>query len=164
MIGIDFAEIFRDFPPEVGTALIAMLPIAELRGAIPIAIFEFDLVWWKAALFAIFGNLIPVVFIVFLIDPISHFLRKRIVFFDRFFTWLFDRTQKKFYDKHKKFGDFALILFVAIPLPVTGAWTGSLAAFLFGIPAKKALPFITIGVIIAAVIVTVLSMGVFTIF
>ena len=82
-------------------------------------------------------------------------------FFNRFFTYLFERTRKKHNGKFEKWGALALITFVAIPLPVTGGWSGALAAFVFGIPFKKALPLIFLGVIIAGAIVTGLSLGVF---
>ncbi len=161
MLGIDVVELFKDFPPEVAVFVISMLPISELRGAIP-AGHAWELVWWQTALIAIVGNMIPVIFILWFIEPVSKFLRKYSKTLDKFFIWLFERTRKKFYKKHERWGDAALILFVAIPLPVTGAWTGSLAAWLFGIEYKKALPLITIGVIIAATIVTLLSLGIFS--
>ena len=85
-------------------------------------------------------------------------------FFDKFFTFLFERTRRKHSKKFEKWGALALITFVAIPLPITGGWSGALAAFVFGIPFKKALPLIFSGVIIAGVIVTGLtglSLGVF---
>ncbi len=160
---LDWVELFKNVPPEVATATIAMIPIAELRGAIPVALGAYDLAWWEVYFLAVIGNLVPVVFILWLIEPVSKFLRRWKIF-DKFFEWLFARTRKKFYAKHEKWGDFALITFVAIPLPVTGAWTGSLAAFLFGINPKKALPLITLGVIIAGVIVTIISLGIFNIF
>ncbi len=161
---IDLTHYFDGFSPELATTLLAMLPIAELRGAIPAGIGGWGLDWWVAAPLAIIGNMIPVFFILWWIEPVSKWLRKHFAFFDRFFEWLFERTRKKFYNKYEKWGNLALIVFVAIPLPVTGAWTGSLAAFLFGIPFKKALPLITVGVIIASIIVTLLTVGAVAIF
>ncbi|PIW36900.1 MAG: ligand-binding protein SH3 [Candidatus Kerfeldbacteria bacterium CG15_BIG_FIL_POST_REV_8_21_14_020_45_12] len=163
MTGINFVQWFVNFPPELATGIIAMLPIAELRGAIPAGL-VMGLSWQQAAFYAVIGNLIPVVIIVYVIEPVSNFLRQRVPIFDRFFTWLFARTREKFYEKHAKWGDFALVVFVAIPLPVTGAWTGALASWLFGIAPKRALPLISIGVILAAIIVTALSVGVVSLF
>lgn len=162
MLGIDFVETFRDIPEQLAVLVIAMLPVAELRGAIPAGIGGYGMPWWEAAFYAVLGNMIPVFFILLFIEPVSDFLRKRSKLMDRFFDWLFERTRKKFYKKHEKWGDLALILFVAIPLPVTGAWTGSLAAWLFGVRFRKALPLIFIGVILAATVVTLLSLGVFS--
>ncbi len=160
---IDWLTLFQNVPPELATVLIAMIPIGELRGALPIALTSYGLPLVQAYLLAVIGNLIPVLFILWLIEPVSKFLRRWKIW-DKFFTWLFERTRKKFYTKHEKWGDAALILFVAIPLPVTGAWTGSLAAWLFGINKGKALGLITIGVLIAGCIVAAISLGALNIF
>ena len=108
---------------------------------------------------SIIGNAIPVIFVLWLIEPVSGFLMKRIKFCRRFFTWLFERTRANHNHKFEKWGSLALITFVAIPLPMTGGWTGALAAFVFGIPFKKALPLIFLGIMIAGVIVTLMSLG-----
>jgi len=76
-----------------------------------------------------------------------------------FFDWLFDRTRRKLTGRVEKYGYWALTLFVAVPLPVTGAWTGALAAFVFGLPKKKALLAIFVGVCISATIVTLVTVG-----
>lgn len=162
MIGVDVVQWFSDTSGAVAVFFISMLPISELRGAIPAGIGVWGMPWWQAAGIAIVGNILPVVFILWLIEPVSLWLRKRFRVFDRFFEWLFARTRRKFYNNYEKWGDLALVIFVAIPLPVTGAWTGSLASWLFGIKPKKALPLIATGVIIAAGIVTALSLGLFS--
>jgi len=83
-------------------------------------------------------------------------------FFDKFFDWLFARTKRNHQSKYDKLKDLFLVVLVSIPLPVTGAWTGSLCAFLFGVPFKRAFPLISLGVIIAGVIVTLISLGIIT--
>jgi uncharacterized membrane protein len=103
--------------------------------------------------------MIPPVFILWLFPKVSSWLMSHSKLMNRFFNWLFERTRKKAHDKIEKYGDLALIIFVAIPLPNTGAWTGTLAAWLFGIPMKRALPNILYGVIIAGVIVTLITAG-----
>lgn len=152
--------MFNNFPPELATFIISMLPISELRGAIPVAIGVYDLNPLQAYFIAVVGNIIPVIFILKYIDPISKYLMSRSKFFNRFFTYLFERTRKKHNGKFEKWGALALITFVAIPLPVTGGWSGALAAFVFGIPFRRALPLIFLGIMIAGVIVTGLSLGV----
>jgi len=152
--------LFNNFPPELATFIISMLPISELRGAIPVAIGVYDLNPLQAYFIAVVGNIIPVIFILKYIDPISKYLMSRSKFFNRFFTYLFERTRKKHNGKFEKWGALALITFVAIPLPVTGGWSGALAAFVFGIPFRRALPLIFLGIMIAGVIVTGLSLGV----
>jgi uncharacterized membrane protein len=84
---------------------------------------------------------------------------KRSKLMNRFLNWLYNRTRRKTRAKIEKYGAWALISFVAIPLPYTGAWTGALAAWLFDIPAKKAVPYIIIGILIAGIIVTAVTLG-----
>lgn len=143
---------------ELTTFVLAMLPISELRGAIPYAVTIGNLPWQEAYIIAVIGNFVPVIPILYLIGPVSERLRK-IAFFDRFFTWLFARTRRKG-KLIERFEVLGLMLFVAIPLPITGAWTGTLAAFLFGVKKPVAIPSILLGICIAGVVVTLASLGV----
>ncbi len=145
------------FSHEVTTFIISMLPIFELRGGIPYAITVGGMSWQSAYVIAVIGNFVPVIPILFVIGPVSEWLR-RFSAFDRFFTWLFARTRHKG-KLIERFEILGLILFVAIPLPVTGAWTGALAAFLFGVRKKVAFPAIFAGILIAGVIVTLATTG-----
>ncbi len=134
--------------------LIAMLPIAELRVALPLALAVFKLSFWTAFFWSVLGNIIPVIFILWLLRPISYFLMRHSKWAEKFFSWWFSHIRYKFEKKSLRYGvDLALILFVAVPLPITGAWTGSVASFLFGISPCRALILITIGIIIAGIIV-----------
>ncbi len=150
-------------PKEIITCFIAMLPISELRGAIPWALASppvgGGLTWQEAYVFAVIGNFIPVIPILLLLGPLSNWLSSRSKMFERFFTWLFNRTRSRssLIEKYEALG---LTAFVAIPLPVTGAWTGCVAAFIFGIHFKYAIPSIIAGIIIAGIIVTLASLGV----
>lgn len=152
------AEHLAGSPSELITLVIAMLPIAELRGAIPWALTLGGLEWPRAVTIAIIGNLVPIPLILLLLGPVSRLL-SRWPLFDRFFQWLFARTRRKgrAIERYQALG---LILFVGIPIPGTGAWTGSLAAFVFGIPFRRAMGCILIGVFLAAVIVTLSTLGV----
>ena len=143
-------------PGVVSALLISTLPIFELRGGIPIAINYFKIEWWLAYIVCVIGNMIPVVPILLLLGGVSRGLSK-FAPFKRFFNWLFERTRRRggVVDRYKYLG---LMLFVAIPLPVTGAWTGSVAAFVFGVRFARSILFIFFGVLIAGVIVTVLSL------
>ncbi len=139
------------FNKEVAVVALAALPVSELRGAIPLGIsMGFSPV--KTYILAFAGNLIPVVPLLFLLQPVSDRLR-HIKFFERFFDWLFERTRRKA-TLVEKFEALGLILFVAIPLPVTGAWTGCVAATLFKIRFRYAFISIMLGVAIAGLIVT----------
>lgn len=144
------------FSRELVVLIISALPIFELRGAIPVAINLFNFPWYYALLLAIIGNLIPVPIILLCLNGIVRFL-SRISLFDRFFKWLFAYTRRRggIIERYERIG---LALFVAIPLPITGAWTGSLAAVLFGLKFKHAMLSIFIGVLIAGAIVTCLSL------
>jgi len=141
---------------------IAASPISELRGAIPVAITVFQFPYYYAFLVAIIGNLLPVPFILLFLDSVSQMLSK-VSPFSRILNWLFERTRRrgKIIQKYQRIG---LVLFVAIPLPVTGAWTGSLAAVLFGLKFKHAFLSIFIGILIAGTIVTCACLLGWTIF
>jgi len=135
---------------------ISTLPIVELRGAVPVGIAVFKMTWWKVYLIAVAGNMIPVAFILLLLGPVSRFLM-RFKVGKTFFDWLFERTRKKS-ASIEKYEALGLTVFVAIPLPVTGGWTGAMAAFLMGIPFWKAMLYILLGVMIAGVIMTTLTL------
>jgi len=139
-------------------ALISAMPISELRGAIPIALSLYKMPVIEAYFFAILGNVIPVIFLLLYLGPFSNYVRKW-RYFNLFFTWLFMRTRRH-EDKYEKYGALFLLFFVALPLPITGAWTGCAAAFVFGIRFKYAFPCIVAGVMIAGVIVSLASIGV----
>lgn len=156
---IEFVEILKDVPVEVATVLTAMTPIGELRAALPIALNTYGMPLWQAYILSVLGNMIPVALILWFFEPVSEFLMKHSKFFKKFFEKLFEKTKAKNTQKFERWGALALITFVAIPLPVTGAWTGSLAALLFKVPFKKAFPTILLGVMIAGVIVAGITLG-----
>ncbi len=140
------------------TFLIAMLPISELRGAIPYALWAGNLGWKEAYIIAVLGNFLPVIPLLLFMEKGSEWLR-RYPPGDRFFTWFFNRTRRKG-KLIERFEAIGLTMFVAIPLPVTGAWTGCAAAIIFGIPRKRAVPTILLGIMISGCIVTLASMGI----
>ncbi len=162
----EIAHLLGSLPKEIVTLIIAMIPIAELRGAIPWALAHppigGGLSWPTAYVFAVIGNLIPVLPLLLFFERTYLYL-KRFAFFDRFFEKLFARTRKrgKLIERYELLG---LILFVGVPLPITGAWTGSLAAFLFGVRFRVALPALIVGVLMSGTIVTLASLGVLSFF
>jgi uncharacterized membrane protein len=131
---------------------IAASPISELRGAIPVAVSVYHFPWYYALLFGVIGNLIPVPFILLFLNAITRLL-SRVRFFDRFLQWLFARTRRKG-KSIERYENIGLALFVAIPLPLTGAWTGSIIAVLLGLKFRYAFLSILVGVVVAGVIVT----------
>lgn len=132
------------------------MPILELRGGL-IAAVLLGIPLWKAFILCYIANMVPVPFIILFIKKIFEFLR-RFKLFAKFIDKLEAKTAKN-KDKVMKYKQWGLLLFVAIPLPGTGAWTGALFAALLDIDIKKAVPIIALGVLIAGVIVSVLSYG-----
>jgi uncharacterized membrane protein len=151
------AEGLRGLPPQLATTLIAMAPVIELRGAIPAAIMFYKMHWASAYFWSVLGNIVPAVFFIFALEGISGFIMKHSSLGKRFFDWLFDRTRRKVDKKMKKYGRWGLFFLVAIPLPVTGGWTGALAAFLFGIKKQYSAMIISLGIATAGVIVVLLT-------
>lgn len=140
------------------TALIGMVPIIELRGAIPIGVFTFHLSYLEAFICSFIGNIIPVYFIVKYIRPLFDFFG-RWKPFKIVIDWASNKATKKISENAKlqNFTALGLFLFVAIPFPGTGAWVGSLIANFLDLPPKKAIPPIIAGVITAGIIVLTLT-------
>jgi uncharacterized membrane protein len=144
------------FTKDLVVLIISALPILELRGAIPVAINLFHFPWYYALPLAIIGNLLPVPLILLFLKAISRLLSK-IGLFDRFLHWLLEHVsqRRQIVERYERIG---LALFVAIPLPATGAWTGSLLAVLLGLKFRHAFISIFAGICIAGIIVTCLSL------
>ena len=141
----------------VMTVLISMVPVIELRGAIPIATAN-GLNFWIAIVCAIIGNLIPVPFIIIFIRKIFALIRKWSKKIDKVVIKLEERAHQKS-DVVRKYAFWGLVILVAIPLPGTGAWTGALVAAMLEMRLKHAFPAIAFGVIIAGIIVSVVTYG-----
>jgi uncharacterized membrane protein len=153
----------HQLPPPLSVFLIATLPVFELRGAIPYAYSPLAGGWGQAHpvlcyLTAVAGNFVPVLPILTLLGPAERHLR-RFRRADRFLTWLFARTERRS-ELIRRYQALGLILFVAIPAPMTGAWTGAVAAYLFRLPLRFAVPCIILGIGIAGGLVTLVSLGV----
>lgn len=137
----------------------SMLPLTELRGSIPLGIGLYHLDPVITLLVALLGNIVPVILILLWLEPITKWLRSVSPLLDKFFTWLFAHTYRRHSTKFDRWGSLALMLFVAVPLPVTGGWTGAFLAYLFGIKLKYALPNIFVGLAIAGGLVTLITLG-----
>jgi uncharacterized membrane protein len=146
----------RGMAPLLVTGLTSMLPIFELRGGIPVGILLFKLHPLMVYAACVLFNLVPVLPILFLLLPLKRAL-ERIPLFRRFFGLLLRRVERnrRLIERYEEFG---LLLFVAVPLPVTGAWTGSLIAVILGLKTAKSFLFIALGVLTAGVIVTVITL------
>ena len=140
------------------TMLVSMIPVIELRGGVPFGV-ALGLPVQQAFAAALVGNLLPVPFIILFVRRIFQWIR---TYLPKFGDWI-DRLERKAWaksDKVQKYELWGLLLFVAIPLPGTGAWTGSLIAALMDMRITRAVPVIVLGVLIAGVIVTSLTYGV----
>jgi len=156
---IKFLENLIGNSPNLITFIVASLPISELRGAIPLAILEYGFSPGKAYFIAVLGNFLPILPLLLFLNYLTDKLAARSGLFRKFFNWWFERTRKRssLIEKYEAIG---LTLFVAIPLPVTGAWTGCVAAYLFKIRSRFAIPCIMCGVLIAGVVVTLTTLGI----
>ncbi|MBM6694264.1 small multi-drug export protein [Pseudoflavonifractor capillosus] len=144
------------------TLLVSMLPVVELRGGIPFGVAA-GLPVWAAYLAAVIGNLLPVPFIVVYIQRIFMFMRQNMPRLNS----VVDKMEQKAHLKSAsvlKYQYLGLAIFVAIPLPGTGAWTGALVAAFLDMRLKKAMPSIMGGVLSAGLIISILSYGVKSLF
>lgn len=140
------------------TALISMLPVVELRGGLPAGV-ALGLPIPLAFAAALIGNMLPVPFVILFARPVFQWIRAHIPALGSFVTKLETRAYTKSKNV-KKYETWGLLIFVAIPLPGTGAWTGALIASVLNMRLKRAVPVIFLGVIIAGSIMTVLTYGV----
>lgn len=144
------------------TAMVSMIPVAELRLGIPFGVAR-GLPVWAAYLAAVVGNVLPVPFIVVYIRRIFLWMRRRLPWLNS----LVDKLERKAHLKGQrvtKYKYLGLAVFVAIPLPGTGAWTGSLAAAFLDMPLRKAIPSVIAGVLIAGMAISILTYGVTSLF
>ncbi len=137
---------------------VAMIPVVELRGAIPFGVTHEGLPLFGTIVAAVIGNMIPVPFIILFIRPVFEWMKKKSRFYRRIAEKMEAKAERNA-EKIKKYELFGLLLLVAIPLPGTGAWTGALVAALFDIRLKHAVPVIFIGVVIAAAAVSLITFG-----
>ena len=152
-----FINLFGGISKEVIIFIISLMPILELRGGL-LAASLLDVEYITAALICVLGNVLPIPFVLlflrYVLDILSKWnITKRIV------NWLEKKVESK-RDQIDKYGYLGLILFVGIPLPGTGAWTGSLLAVMLGLSRKKSFICILLGVLLAAIIMSILSYGI----
>jgi len=145
----------QGIPKELTVVLISTLPISELRGAIPWAVLGMNMPLGKVYLLAVIGNLIPVIPLLLLLNSLTEWLG-RFSFFKRPLDWWFSRVERRG-GIVEKYGAIGLALFVAIPLPITGAWTGCAAAMLFKKKFRYAFPAIVCGVLLSGAVVSLLT-------
>ena len=144
------------------TLLVSMVPVVELRGGIPFGVAA-GLPVWQAYLAAVIGNIIPAPFIIVYIRRIFQWLRRRMPRLNS----VVDKLEEKAHLKGQtvnKYKYLGLAIFVAIPLPGTGVWTGALAAAFLDMPLRKAIPSVVVGVLVAGIAISILTFGVASLF
>ena len=146
----------------LATFIISMIPVIELRGAIPIGV-GLGLSHAEAMGISIIGNMLPVPFIILFIRPIFRWMTKKSGKLARLAEKLEAKAEGK-WDRIHRYQFFALTLFVAIPLPGTGAWSGALIAAVMNMRLRNALPSILLGVLIAGILVSGITYGFTSIF
>lgn len=135
----------------------SMVPWLEARYVIPFSMLQYGWEWQQAFLLAIAGNILPIPFILLFFGYVEKFLRNY-PFWVKIMDWLFARTRRKANERIRKYEYLGLFLFVAIPIPFTGAWTGALIAYLFDLKFSRSLLAILAGIIVAAVIMILLTL------
>lgn len=146
-------------PPIAIAFIISMIPILELRGGL-IAASILNIPMWEAIVACILGNILPIPFILLFIEKILDWMEGcKIGWMRKLAIWLKERGTGKKAEKIRKYEFVGLLLFVGIPLPGTGAWTGSLIAALLHVSRKKSVPAIFCGLILATIIMTLISYG-----
>ncbi|HLS89234.1 MAG TPA: small multi-drug export protein [Sphingobacteriaceae bacterium] len=143
----------ENLPAPLVVVLTAMLPVVELRGAIPLGV-ALGLPPLAAMVFAMAGTMLPVPFILLGFEPVSRVLRRRLGL-QRFIEWVYDRTQARA-GTARRYGWFGLVFLVALPVPGTGAWTGALLASFLGYSFRSAMLAIATGTFLAGSLVTLL--------
>jgi uncharacterized membrane protein len=151
-----FSLLAGYLPASVSVTAIASLPVFELRLAIPVAIFYFKMPWWQAISLSLLGNIAVIIPLLLFFKFFFHKLEV-MPLLGPVFAWWFRRVEKRS-DLVRRWGFWGLVFFVSIPLPGTGAWTGAVAATLVEMSTDRAFFAITLGVIIAGIVITLLSL------
>ena len=152
-------EIFSGFPDSIATVLIAMIPITELRASIPIAITQLGMNPIVAMGYSILGNVIAGAIVLFFVEHVLHLFLAQSKTLENLWQKYINRIHKNNKEKFEKWGSVMLVTFVAIPLPMTGIFTGAVAASIFQIPFRQAFPLLAIGSVISGIIVTLITVG-----
>jgi uncharacterized membrane protein len=138
--------------------IMSMLPFLELRASIPLGILAFGLPPLPVFAVAVLSNMLVIPVILLLFERVEEWLR-RYRFWSDLMDRVFEKTRKRASSRVEKYEALALILFVGIPLPGTGAWTGSLVAYLFGMDIRKSFFFISAGVLLAGISIFLMTVG-----
>jgi uncharacterized membrane protein len=146
-------------PPEITTFFFGMTPIFELRGALPWGATIGGLSLLEAFIYSVLGNIFISVLLILLLPQITKFAKKYWSWLDRILEKIFAKTRAKHSKNFKRFEKVFLVILVAIPLPGSGGWTGALVAWLFGVERKWAIALISLGILLAGVLIAGITSG-----
>ncbi len=146
-------------PHEVAVFLLAAMPIVEVRGSIPVALAVYDLSPVAAIAYSLAGNIAAGALVLMIALPLMRFLIARVAAVRTLWERYIHRIETKNRAAFDRWGAVALVLFVAIPLPMTGVFTGAVAASIFGVPLRRALPLLLLGSLIACILVVLITRG-----
>ena len=152
-----FIGLFSGINKSVVIFIISLMPILELRGGL-LAATLLKVPYLRALIICVIGNILPIPFVLLLLEMVFKWMEKWKIT-KKIVDWLIKKGNSK-RSQIDKYGYLGLVLFVGIPLPGTGAWTGSLVAVLLGLDKKKSFISILIGVMLAAIIMSILSYGI----
>lgn len=148
---------FGSLPPFLQVFVIGLIPIIELRGAIPFGVFVLKMNLPDTIFWAVAGNMVPNALILYLMPIMEEWARQKFNFVDKFLVKLHDNHAENF----KKTGMVFLVLFIGVPIPGSGSYTGCLLAYLFGLSFRRGLVVVTLGVLVAACVVSAAVFGLF---
>ncbi len=142
----------------INTFIISLTPILELRASIPLGYLTFNLSIWEATIISILGGIVAAAITLALLPPVVNFLLN-FTLFKPIINWVLNKTRAKHSNRFAAVGKILLVTLVALPLPGSGAYTGSLVAYLFGVPYKSAVKLISIGICISGILVALITLG-----
>lgn len=155
-------EALSGTPPELASLLLASVPIAESRVAIPVALFVFDLSATTTFIYTLIGNSLPVLVLSWILPTCLEFLRQHVLWIDRWMISWFEQMKGRYGESYSKWGAFFLFFFVVIPGVGTGAWGATLLAVLLKIDTRLSILSIIAGIFVSSLTVLAVSLGVFS--
>lgn len=152
-------SLFSGLSPEIATALLAIMPVGELRLSMPIALTVFHLPPATAFAYSYLGNVVPLILVYLFLPPLLKFATAHSAWLKHVMEDYFLRLERKHKEKYDRYGRIIVMLFVAVPIPGSGVWTGAVLSILFGVEKSYAIPAILVGLAIAGVIVLLITQG-----
>lgn len=151
-------EWFSWFPAHWAVFLLSMIPITEIRASIPLGITVFGMGVFEAVLWGVLGNVLAGVLVLLVVEPLMWHVIKHSKTIEKLWHTYVEKIKTTNTKRFEKWGSVILVSFVAIPLPMTGVFTGAVAASIFQIPVKKAVPLLFLGSLISSCIIVALTL------